>query len=134
MEWNLESSLEIEKDFMALKEDKRLFSNVIAISFDETPVEFPIVIVGTSTCPGCRSNYPFNIEAYKSFGASNRISCKKSTCGDEYDVYAAYKPGWDRWGEDPPIYVYSVMYTTLKGQQLTPILLKIQDVKISSKE
>jgi hypothetical protein len=128
MEWEQESSSKIEKEFKALRENKRFFSNVIAISFDETPVDFPVVITGTSTCPGCRSNYPFNIEAYEAFSGSNRIACTKTTCRDEYDVHAAYRPGWDGWTEDPPIYIYADMYTTLKGQQLTPVVIEILDV------
>lgn len=130
MEWQQRSSSAIDLEFSALNETNDVFSNVIAIYLEETPVDFPITITGASTCPGCRGRYPWRIEAFKSFAASCRITCTNSQCGDEYDVYAAYRPGESGWDDDPPIYLYAQMYTTLKGQFLTPIILEVEDLNI----
>ncbi len=129
MQWDLESSVSVNQAFDRLGESNRVFSNIIAIQFEQIPEEFPVYVSGTSTCPGCGKVYDFNIEAYKDFDARNQITCSNPACGGVYTVYAVYRPSRSEGSEIVPIYLYADLYTTLKGQQLSRVVIDKVNVK-----
>ena len=125
MKWDQESSALVNQAFARLGENDRVFSNIIAIRFEQPPEKFPVIVTGTSTCPGCHKEYQYKLEAYENFGACDRIVCSNPCCGDVYFVRGAYRPSRAEKNENMPIYVYSDLYTTLKGQHLSKVELEV---------
>jgi hypothetical protein len=70
----------------------------VRVLVEAQPTSSKIMIKGTISCEGCRTNFPFSVEAVKTFAGSGWIEC--SSCGCPYDLFA----GWD-YDTDGAIFV-----------------------------